>query len=149
MTAFAFAVAMAALGVNGPEDEVQHQWDAIGWRVHEDNVRRLRQRIFKAVQDGHLAKARNLQKLMLRSWSNTLVSVRQAAQRNTGRKTAGVDGEVALTSPARMELAVRVHSQLASWQPCAVKRVYIPKAGNRAKLRPLGIPTDLAYDEVA
>src|SRR5258706_14930638 len=51
MTAFAFAVAMAALGVNGPEDAVQHQWDAIGWRAHEDNVRRLRQRIFKAGQD--------------------------------------------------------------------------------------------------
>jgi len=97
MTAFAFATAMAALGVNGPDDEV-HQWDAINWRLHEDNVRRLRQRIFKAVQDGDLARARNLQKLMLRSWSNTLVSVRQASQRNTGRKTAGVDGDVALTS---------------------------------------------------
>jgi RNA-directed DNA polymerase len=140
MTAFTFAVAMAALGVNGPEDDVRHQWDAIGWRVHEDNVRRLRQRIFKAVQGGDLAKVRNLQKLMLRSWSNTLVSVRQATQRNTGRKTAGIDGEVALTSPTRMELAVRVHSQLGTWQPRAVKRVYIPKAGNRAKLRPLGIP---------
>jgi len=139
MTAFAFDVAMVALGVNGPEDVVR-EWDAINWRLHEDNVRRLRQRIFKAVQGGDLAKARSLQKLMLRSWSNTLLSVRQATQRNTGRKTAGIDGELALTSPARMELAVRVHSQLATWQPRAVKRVYIPKAGNRAKLRPLGIP---------
>src|SRR5258706_5588958 len=149
MTAFAFDVAMAALGVNGPEDVVQYQWDAVNWRLHEDNVRRLRQRIFKAVQDGDLAKARNLQKLMVRSWSNTLVSVRQATQRNTGRKTAGIDGEVALTSPARMELAVRVHSQLTTWQPRAVKRVYIPKAGNRAKLRPLGIPTGIANCAVA
>ena len=54
--------------------------------------------------------ARNLQKLMLRSWSNTLVSVRQVTQRNTGRKTAGIDGLVALTSQARAEMAVRVHA---------------------------------------
>jgi RNA-directed DNA polymerase len=130
---------MAALGVNGPEDVVL-EWDAINWQVHEDNVRRLRQRIFTAVKDGDWPKVRNLQKLMARSWSNTLVSVRQATQRNAGRKTAGVDGEVALTSSARMGLAVRVHQSIRSWQPRAVKRVYIPKAGNRAKLRPLGIP---------
>ena len=125
--------------VNGPED-VALSWEAVDWRHHKDNVRRLRQRIFTAAQDGDLATVRNLQRLMLRSWSNTLISVRQATQRNAGRKTAGIDGEVALTSPARMELAVQVHRDASSWQPRPVKRVYIPKAGNRAKLRPLGIP---------
>lgn len=125
--------------VNGPKDVVL-DWDAIDWRFHEDQVRRLRQRIFKATQDGNLATVRNLQKLMLRSWSSTLLSVRQATQRNAGRKTAGVDGQVALTSQARMDLAVQVHRDGSSWQPLPVKRVYIPKAGNRAKLRPLGIP---------
>jgi RNA-directed DNA polymerase len=130
MTAQAFAVAMAAAGVNGPEDV--DSWEAVDWRHHEDNVRRLRQRIFTAVKDGDLAKVRNLQKLMLRSWSNTLVSVRQATQRNAGRATAGIDGEVALTSPARMQVAVRVHQSIGSWQPRAVKRVYIVR---RAALR--------------
>lgn len=125
--------------VNGPEDVIL-QWEAVDWRCHEDNVRRLRQRIFTAAKGGNLATVRNLQKLMLRSWSNTLISVRQATQRNTGRTTAGIDGEVALTSQARMELAVRVHQQRSSWRPRPVKRVHIPKAGNRAKLRPLGIP---------
>jgi len=125
--------------VNGPEGATL-DWDAIDWRRHEDNVRRLRQRIFTAVKGGDLATVRNLQKLMLRSWSNTLISVRQATQRNTGRATAGVDGEVALTSDARIEIAVRVHREARSWRPRPVKRVHIPKAGNRAKLRPLGIP---------
>ena len=127
------------LMVNGPANDALC-WDAIDWRFHEGNVRRLRQRIFTAARDRDLGTLRNLQKLMLRSWSNTLLSVRQATQRNAGRKTAGVDGELALTPVARAELAVRVHHQARSWQPRPVKRVYIPKAGNRAKLRPLGIP---------
>src|SRR3954449_6423072 len=114
--------------VNGPEDPPGvfdgDAWQQADWRMHEERVRRLRRRIFKAVQDGDLARARNLQKLMLRSWSNTLVSVRRATQRNAGRKTAGIDGEGALPSPARMDMAVRVHRTIRSWRPRAVRRVY-------------------------
>jgi RNA-directed DNA polymerase len=128
-----------AVTVNGPEG-VLPAWDAIDWQSCEEEVRRLRQRIFKAAQEQDWPKVRNLQKLMLRSRSNTLVSVRQVTQRNAGRKTAGVDGEVALTPGARAEMAVRVHQSVTSWHPHAVRRVYIPKASNRAKLRPLGIP---------
>ena len=47
--------------VNGPDD-VDLTWDAMEWRCHEDNVGRLRRRIFTAVRDGDLAQARNLQK---------------------------------------------------------------------------------------
>ena len=104
----AVAFAMPALDVNGPEDLVL-DWDAIDWRTCEDQVRRLRQRIFKATREQDWKKVRNLQKLMLRSLSNTLVSVRQVTQRNAGRKTAGVDGQVALTSRDRPELAERLH----------------------------------------
>ena len=130
--------AVTAVTVNGPEDVLE--WDAIDWRACEQNVRRLRQRIFKAAREQDWPKVRNLQKLMLRSRANTLVSVRQVTQRNAGRRTAGIDGEVAMTPEARAGVAVRVHQSRSSWHPRAVRRVYIPKASNRAKLRPLGIP---------
>jgi RNA-directed DNA polymerase len=128
---------------NGPEDQprdVPCQWDKVDWRAQEGQVRRLRQRIFTAAQEQDWPRVRNLQKLMLRSRACTLVSVRQVTQRNAGRGTAGIDGEVALTPEARADVAVRVHQSITSWHPRAVRRVYIPKASNRAKLRPLGIP---------
>ena len=121
---------MLDASVNGPEGLPSFDgdaWEHVDWRGHEEQVRRLRGRIFKAVQEGDWPLARNLQKLMLRSWSNTLVSVRQATQRNAGRRTAGIDGLVALTSQARAEMAVRVHASVGSHRPSPVRRVYIPK----------------------
>jgi hypothetical protein len=41
--------------VNGPEDPLGvfdgDAWQQVDWRMHEERVRRLRRRIFKAVRD--------------------------------------------------------------------------------------------------
>src|SRR5258706_14827877 len=98
---------MLDTSVSGPEGLPLFDgdaWERTDWCHHEEQVRRLRGRIFQAVRDGDWSRARSLQKLALRSWSNTLVSVRQVTQRNTGRRTAGIDGLVALTSQARAEI---------------------------------------------
>jgi RNA-directed DNA polymerase len=123
--------------VNGPEDDML-DWGSVDWPEVEDQVRRLRQRIFTASRAGDLVKVRNLQKLMLRSRANALVSVRRVTERNAGRKTAGIDGTVVVTAPGKAFLAASVQRHDASWKPRPVKRVYIDKANG--KKRPLGIP---------
>jgi RNA-directed DNA polymerase len=130
----------AVNAVSGPED-ARLDWRQVDWRQAEENVRRLRQRIFTASNAGDLPRVRRLQKLMLRSHSNTLISVRRVTERNAGRLTAGVDGEVVLTPEAKAELVSRVQDSREPFKALPVRRVYIPKPGS-SKRRPLGIPRD-------
>src|SRR3954465_4132293 len=76
-------------------------WSTIDWKKANRKVRNLRQRIFRATQEGNLKKVRSLQKLMLKSYSNRLVSVRRVAQVNAGKPTPGVDKLVIQTPAAR------------------------------------------------
>ena len=78
--------ATTTVAASGPEDAAL-RWRQIDWRRAEADVRRLRQRIFTASKAGDLPRVRRLQKLMLRSRSNALVSVRRVTERNAGRLT--------------------------------------------------------------
>ncbi len=66
------------LGTASVPEGVALDWPSIDWRHVEDDVRRLRRRIFTTTQTGNLKKVRNLQKWMFRSRANTLVSARRS-----------------------------------------------------------------------
>jgi RNA-directed DNA polymerase len=124
---------------NGAGGRPKTDWNAIDWRKVHKSVSNLRRRIFRASKEGDHRKVRSLQKLVLRSYANALLSVRRVTQINAGRNTPGVDMLVVKTPKARSELVDQMRSY-QPWKASPARRVYIPKA-NGKKMRPLGIPT--------
>jgi RNA-directed DNA polymerase len=125
---------------NGPAGPSGTDWHRLNWRQADRIVRNLRRRIFRATQANDLRKVRSLQKLMLRCYSNIILSVRRVTQVNAGRNTPGVDRVVVKTPAARGKLVDEM-TTCQPWRTSPVRRVYILKSNG--KQRPLGIPTVL------
>jgi RNA-directed DNA polymerase len=125
------------------------EWSTIDWNKINEYVRRLRQRIFRAEQLGQQRKVRKLQRLMLRSKANLLLSIKKVTQVNKGKKTAGLDSITVLTPRERTSLfnALKDYS-IKLIKPVPAKRIYILK--KNGKQRPLGIPVikDRIYQNI-
>jgi RNA-directed DNA polymerase len=112
------------------------QWDDFPLKQFNKEVFQLQRRIFGSSQQGNRKQTHRLQKLLLSSFAARCVAVLKVAEINTGRNTAGVDGERRLTDPQKLRLAnsLDIHQDILP-----VRRVRIPKPG-KSEQRPLGIP---------
>src|SRR5271165_17831 len=111
------------------------EWYAINWQTIHRNVRRLQVRIVQATKAGRWNKVKSLQRLLTHSYSGKVLAVRRVTE-NTGKKTAGVDGEI-WDTPEKKTNAVHALKR-RGYQPQPLRRVYIPKSNGT--MRPLGIP---------
>lgn len=123
---------------NANVSQRMEDWHTINWRKVNSNIRNLRRRIFRATQERNWKKVNSLQKLMLKSYSNVIISVRKVTQTNQGKNTAGIDKILVKTPKARWEMSQKLAKSI-NQKPTPAKRVYIPK--KNGKTRPLGIPT--------
>ncbi|MGL4881792.1 MAG: group II intron reverse transcriptase/maturase [Waterburya sp.] len=112
------------------------EWNQLNWRKIQKAVFKLQKRIYRAYISGDAKKGRRLQKTLIKSYYNRLLSVRKVTQDNQGKKTAGVDKVKSLNPQQRLKLAKNLKLGDKS-QP--IRRVWIPQPGKDEK-RPLGIP---------
>ena len=113
-------------------------WRRLPWKKFRKNLFRLQRRIFKAIRTGDIARAKSLQKLVLKSTSAKLLAIRQVTQLNKGRKTAGIDGKKVLSFNERFEL-LQMLSKANDWKHQGLKEVLIPKKNGKTRI--LKVPT--------
>jgi RNA-directed DNA polymerase len=123
----------------GHIDNYSESWKELGWKKFRKNLFRLQCRLWKAVRAGDMRKARNLQKLILKSQSAVFLAIRQVTQLNNGKKTAGIDGKANLNFKQRFELANLLKAEAFKWKHQKLREIPIPKKNGTTRM--LKIPT--------
>ena len=88
---------------------------------------------------GDTAKAKSLQKLILRSFGARLLAIRQVTQLNQGQETAGVDGVKSLSFKQRFDLDKELAKNTLNWKSNKLREIPIPKKDGTTRM--LKIPT--------
>lgn len=114
-------------------------WKNIPWKKLRRNLFRLQCRLWKAMGVGDKAKAKNLQKLILKSRSARLLAIRQVTQLNAGKKTAGIDEKASLSFRERWELESVLETKVWNWQHQGLRKIPIAKKDGTTRM--LKIPT--------
>ena len=114
-------------------------WKNLPWKKFRKDLFRLQKRVYKAVREGDTAKARSLQKLIMRSRAARFLAIRQVTQLNNGKKTAGIDGKLALSFKERFELEQKLKTQVTNWKHQGLRSIPIPKKDGSKRI--LKVPT--------
>jgi group II intron reverse transcriptase/maturase len=121
------------------EKSNSESWKNQNWKKFQRQVFRLQRKIYKAVREGDMAKARRFQKLLMGSHSARMLAVRQVTQLNGGKKTAGIDGKKALNFHERFELVEKLNKEATNWKHSKLREIPIPKKNGKTRI--LKVPT--------
>jgi RNA-directed DNA polymerase len=103
----------------------QVDWDSIDWTQIARMVKRLQRRIAKAAKYQKWGKVKSLQWLLTHSRSAKLLAVKKVTS-NRGKKTAGVDGVVWLTTEQKLACVETLNRR--GYRPKPLRQIYIPKS---------------------
>jgi RNA-directed DNA polymerase len=126
-------------------DNYSESWKSLPWKKFRRDLFRLQKRVFKAVQAGNKRKAMSLQRLILKSQAARLLAIRQVSQLNAGKKTAGIDGKIALSFEQRFELSEKLRTENNNWKHQGLREIPIPKKDGKTRILKVPTITDRAY----
>lgn len=121
------------------EQFYSESWWTLNWKQFTKNLYRLQRRVFKAIKVNDFRKAKNLQKLILKSKGGRFLAIRQVTQLNNGKKTAGIDGKTALKFKERFQLETILKTNAIDWKHQGLREIPIPKKDGSTRM--LKIPT--------
>lgn len=114
-------------------------WKTLPWKKFRKELFRLQTRLFKAIRANDTHRARNLQKLILKSRCARFLAIRQVTQLNAGKKTAGIDGKKSLSFLERLKLEEILRLNVFNWKHSRLREIPIPKKDGTQRM--LKVPT--------